>query len=155
MTCSKLGSSRRSGRASPPALCVSPEPLASPPSELPAAWSPLAPGASPWGNSPTSALPSPWPPGGVGAPPADSLADSDPAVSSLPGGWPAELLGELLDELSDELLDELLDGLPLLLGGGGVELGVEGVWGVVGVLALGQPPSTRQTLAIAASRSTK
>ena len=153
MTCSKLGSSRRSGRASPPALCVSPEPLASP---LPAAWSPLVPGASPWGNSPTSALPSPWPAGGVAASPA--LADSEPAEPSLPGGWPAELLGELLDELlaelSEELLEELLDGLPLLLGGG-VELGVEGVWGVVGVLALGQPPSTRQALAIAASLITK
>lgn len=68
------------------------------------------------------------------------------AEAELSAGWLGEL--ELL-----ELLEELLDGLPLLLGGGvgGVELGVEGVWGVVGVLALGQPASSRQVPAMTAS----
>ena len=138
----------------------------------PAVCSPLAPGASPWGNSPTSALPClPWSPlwpGGDCAPAlADSAPDSPPALAGgvldalsaevwlaeaeLSAGWPGEL--ELLEELLEELLDELLDGLLLLLGGGvgGVELGVEGVWGVVGVLALGQPASSRQVPAMTAS----
>lgn len=54
-----------------------------------------------------------------------------------------ELLEELL-ELLDELLEELLDGLEGLgmdaEGDGGV-----GGWGMVGLLALGQPVSTRHS----------
>jgi hypothetical protein len=81
----------------------------------------------------------------------DSVSLCSPELDSegLPWlGLPEELLDELLDEL-EELLDELLEeGLPLELGGGvgGVELGVLGGCGVVGLLALGQPASNRQTL---------
>lgn len=61
---------------------------------------------------------------------------------SLPD-WDWDWLLELLDEeLLLELLELLLDGLLLL--GGGVELGGVGVCGVVGVLALGHPLSSRQ-----------
>ena len=62
---------------------------------------------------------------------------------SLPG-----LLGELLEELFEDelLLDEDGDedgGMPEGVAGGDVgdELGVAGGWGVVGLLALGQPLS--------------
>ena len=93
-----------------------------------------------------------------GAPPADeALPDS----CSLLEDWLELLLlgGELLDELLLELSLELLDGLEglggLLEGEGGLELGVEGgegVCGVVGLLALGQPTNNRQAQASPASR---
>ncbi len=58
-------------------------------------------------------------------------------------------LSELLELLG--LLDEELLGDPELDGGapdddGGVELGVDGGWGVVGLLALGHPLSSRQAV---------
>lgn len=99
------------------------------------------------------------------APPAEPCSPAGeelPDCPSLPeGGLPDELLLEedelLLDELLLEellLLDEELleDGLPEEEGG--VELGVDGgvgVWGVVGLLALGQPLSNTQAPAMAAS----
>jgi hypothetical protein len=88
---------------------------------------------------PWLALADPWAP-------AASL-EALPCSPWLPGELPDGVLEALLWELW------LLEGLPLLPGGGGggVELGVDGVWGVVGVLALGQPPSNRQTAAIPAS----
>jgi hypothetical protein len=78
-----------------------------------------------------------------------ALDDWLPALPWLP--W--ELLdGLLLEELLDGLLleelllDELLLELLLeeLLLEGALVLGVEGVWGVVGLLALGQPVRSRQ-----------
>lgn len=71
----------------------------------------------------------------------------------LPGG---ELLDEELLELDEELLEldeELLELDEELLeeGEDGLELGVEGVCGVVGLLALGQPLSSRQAQASPAS----
>ena len=86
---------------------------------------------------------------------------SEPDSSPLPEGELAALpswlsLPEALSEdWLEELLEELLEGLPdeLLGGVGGVEEGVGGVGGcgTVGVLALGQPTSNRQTLDIPAS----
>ena len=74
---------------------------------------------------------------------------------------PAELLeeglellgGELLDEELLELDEELLELDEELLeeGEDGLEVGVEGVCGVVGLLALGQPLSSRQAQASPAS----
>ena len=164
MTSSKLGSSRRSGSASPaPAPSPNPgswAPLSAASWPAPAACAPLAPGASPSGNSPRSPA---W------AESAPLLAEAWPcSPPSLPAAllsWPLslaelleELLAELLEELCEALSAELLEdelGLPLLLGGGvgGVEEGVDGVWGVVGVLALGQPESNRQAQATAARRA--
>jgi len=109
------------------------------------------------------------------------LADSPPWLEPSAPAWPGlpdcspelpdcspELLDcspELLEEELElelleeelELLDELLLG-GLLLGGlllvdGGVELGVDGGWGVVGLLALGQPLNNRQAQPTAASFS--
>ena len=91
----------------------------------------------------------------------DSAPASELAEPSAPGGeleglpsW-LSLVEALSDDWLEELLDELLEGL---LGGvGGVEDGVGGVggWGVVGVLALGQPTSSRQTRQIPANCSSK
>jgi hypothetical protein len=87
----------------------------------------------------------------------DCAPDSEPADPSAPGGeleglpsWPSlpdALSDDWLEELLEELLDELLGGV------GGVEEGVGGVggWGTVGVLALGQPTSSRQMLEMPAS----
>ena len=65
----------------------------------------------------------------------------------------------LPEALSEDWLDELLEGVPdeLLGGVGGVEEGVGGVCGcgTVGVLALGQPASNRQTPEIPARCSSK
>ena len=107
------------------------------------------------------------------------LADSPPWLEPSAPAWPGlpdcspelpdcspELLDcspELLDcspelleeELELELLEEeleLLDEL-LLLVDGGVELGVDGGWGVVGLLALGQPLNNRQAQPTPASFS--
>jgi hypothetical protein len=86
------------------------------------------------------------------APPGEELPD-----------WPWLLLGDwlLLDEellldwlLEDELLELLEDELleeELLGEEGALVLGVEGVCGVVGLLALGQPLRTRQAHAGTAS----
>jgi hypothetical protein len=91
----------------------------------------------------------------------DWAPDSEPAEPSAPGG---ELEGLpswlwLDDALSEDWLEELLEELlEALLGGvGGVEEGVGGVGGcgTVGVLALGQPCSSRQMLEIPASCSSK
>ena len=104
------------------------------------------------------------------------LADSPPWLEPSAPAWPwlpdcsPELLDcspELLDcspelleeELELELLEEELELLDeLLLGGlllvdGGVELGVDGGWGVVGLLALGQPLNNRQAQPTPASFS--
>ena len=112
----------------------------------------------------------PW----VGPPAVDELL---PLWPWLPGGLPGLLCGELLPELLDEdelleelleelldeelLLDGLLDGEELLGGleGGllegdeGLELGVDGGCGVVGLLALGHPARSAQAHATAASPS--
>ena len=81
------------------------------------------------------------------------LEDWLPALPWLPAPpWEELLDGLLLEELLDELLleelllDELLLELLLdeLLLEGALVLGVEGVWGVVGLLALGQPVRSRQ-----------
>lgn len=87
----------------------------------------------------------------------DPLAEDSPLSPWLP----EELLeGELLLELDDELLLELLELLEELLDDellleedddGELVLGVEGVWGVVGLLALGHPASNRQAQASPAS----
>jgi hypothetical protein len=110
-------------------------------------------------------LPGDWDPG-IWAPPA-GVDEAPPLLCDSPllpcedelelEGELLELDGELLelddwllDELDEELLDdELLDDEDELDGG----VGIEGVCGVVGVLALGQPVSTRHKLAapIAAS----
>ena len=72
--------------------------------------------------------------------------EGDPALEDEP----------LLEPLGDELLDdELLDGLDVEGGApeglGGMELGVVGGCGVVGLLALGQPLNSRQATVIVAS----
>ena len=71
-----------------------------------------------------------------------------------PEDWLPWLLleDELLDEelLDDELLLELLED-ELLLEEGALVLGVDGVWGVVGLLAMGQPLRSRQAQAGSAS----
>jgi hypothetical protein len=69
-----------------------------------------------------------------------------PLLEAVPSLLSDEL--ELLDELELpdelELLDELaLDGLA----GGGALLGIDGVWGWVGLLELGQPASNRHRAA--------
>jgi hypothetical protein len=93
------------------------------------------------------------PPAEPCSPAGDELPDS-PALPD--GGLPDEaLLGLLLEELllgellllEELLLEELLDDEELELG---VDGGV-GVCGVVGLLALGQPLSNTQALAMAAS----
>jgi hypothetical protein len=166
-TSSRLGSSRRSGRLSPPAapspkpgspLPLSPgwPPAGSCSADSPAAalspalavCSPLSPGNSPWGNCPRSPSLEPDSPG---EPLEDWLPDSPWLLEGLPDDSLALLeeellLEELLDELLEELLEELLlgGGGLLLLGGGGV---VGGGCGVVGLLALGQPLSSRQAQA--------
>jgi hypothetical protein len=79
------------------------------------------------------------------------LPDCSPELLEGEPGLPEEELELLEEELELELLEEelelldelLLEGL-LLLVDGGVELGVEGGWGVVGLLALGQPLNNRQ-----------
>ena len=112
----------------------------------------LSPGNSPWGNSPRSP---PALPGSAvellpgSAPDWPLLADELPWLPEELLEGALELLdGELLEEL-EGLLDELLlGGLPLLLGGvEALGLGGEGVCGVVGLLALGQPLSNRQAQA--------
>lgn len=68
--------------------------------------------------------------------PDEPLLDDEPALP------PPELPDELPEELLDELLDELLPDEPLdpeLLGDGIEADGMEGVEGVVGVVADGQP----------------
>ena len=81
------------------------------------------------------------------------LEDWLPALPWLPAPpWEELLDGLLLEELLyDMLLEELLLAelllellLDELLLEGALVLGVEGVWGVVGLLALGQPVRSRQ-----------
>tara|TARA_R110001592_G_scaffold363398_2_gene688045 strand:- start:113033 stop:113347 length:315 start_codon:yes stop_codon:yes gene_type:complete len=97
------------------------------------------------------------PPGGEGSAPAAlaSEPESELAEPSLPEGELAGLPSWLSLPEALSWLDELLEGL---LGGvGGVEEGVGGVGGcgTVGVLALGQPASNRQTPEIPARCSSK
>ena len=80
----------------------------------------------------------------MGAAPSLELLELSELLELLELSEPLELLG---------LLDEELLGAPELDGGapdddGGVELGADGGWGVVGLLALGQPVSSQQAQAI-------
>jgi len=159
-TSSKLGSSRISGRLSlaPPAL--SPKPGSPASAAAVSDCSAASPGNSPEGNSPRSP--------GLPAAPAAGLPEEAVAEESLALDAPLsacepslleacswlELPLDWLELLDEELLDEELLEEDSLGGGGGVDgvvLGVDGVCGAVGVLALGQPPSNRQAQAIPAS----
>lgn len=72
--------------------------------------------------------------------------------------WEPALLEELLEEL-EELLEELLDDGLGMLGEGRDALGGVGICGCVGVLALGQPTSSRHrpppAATVAALRSSR
>ena len=105
-------------------------------------------------------MPLPWVPACCGGllPPAGDCAWLPPWEELL--AWPSPVLpeeglpvDELLEDdellLGEELLLELLE--EGLLGDGALVLGVDGVWGVVGLLALGQPLSNRQAQADSAS----
>jgi hypothetical protein len=122
----KLGSaSLRSGSASPspvPDSVLLPACWAPALSSAEADCSPLAPPVCSSGGPVASLV---WPGG-------DWLLDSLPLAGELAEGW----LGLLVLELPGELLE--------LLVGGGVLLGVGGVCGCVGLLALGQPDRSRQ-----------
>ena len=134
-TSSRLGSSRRSGNASPPPGSspnpASVLPLAVAPG-LPSAeavWSPLLSAASSGGPTVLLLL-SPEEPD---APLASLSADASLLAGELGEGCPA-VLGELLPALPEELL-ELLEGGGWLLGG---------VDSLGGLLAEGQPLKIRQ-----------